>query len=126
MAVMTALNLAMVVVATVVGGLQVEVAQREHATGRLASLRSALEGVMYLVGGPVAGWLASRAFGWTAVTGAAILLSFVPIVAWLYPEARGARRDRTVFTTAAAQLKVIGRSRPMWTATAAAGESYRR
>jgi MFS family permease len=117
MAVMTALNLAMVFVNTVVGGLQVEVAQREHATGRLASLRSALEGVMYLVGGPVAGWLASRAFGWTAVTGAAILLSFVPIVAWLYPEARGARRDRTVFTTAAAQLKVIGRSRPMWTAT---------
>jgi MFS family permease len=117
MAVMTALNLAMVVVATVVGGLQVEVAQRENATGRLASLRSALEGTMYIVGGYLAGWLASHAFGWTAATGAMILLSFVPVVLWLYPEARGARLERAVFETARTHLKVIARSRPMWAAT---------
>jgi predicted MFS family arabinose efflux permease len=114
---MTALNLAMVFVNTVVGGLQVEVAQRENATGRLASLRSALEGTMYIVGGYVAGWLASRAFAWTAVTGALILLSFIPVVLWLYPEARGARLERAVFRTAATQLRVIWRSRPMWAAT---------
>ena len=54
-AVMTVLNIAMVFVSTVVGGLQVEVSQRYGATGRLASLRTGLEGVMNLLAGPVGG-----------------------------------------------------------------------
>jgi hypothetical protein len=117
MALMTALNLALVFVGTVVGGLQVEFSQTYNATGRLASLRQAIEGTMYIVGGPTAGWLATRAFGWTAATGALVLLSFVPIVALLYREPRGARADTAVFASAARHLKVIARSRPMWSAT---------
>jgi predicted MFS family arabinose efflux permease len=117
LAVMTALNFSMAVVSTVVGGLQVEVSQRQSATGRLASLRTGLEGVMSLLGGPVGGWLAVCAFGWTAVTGAGVLLSFVPVVALLYREPRGAKVDRQVWTSAQAHLKVILRSRAMWAAT---------
>src|SRR5450432_1289300 len=43
MLVMTVLNVAMVAVSTVIGGLQVEVSQRYGASGRLASLRTGLE-----------------------------------------------------------------------------------
>jgi predicted MFS family arabinose efflux permease len=113
----TLLNVAMAFVSTVVGGLQVETAQRYGATGRLASLRTALEGVMNLLAGPVSGWLAVRAFGWTAVAGACILLSFLPVVAKLYREPGGARSDRAVWTMARRQLKTIVGSRAMWGAT---------
>jgi predicted MFS family arabinose efflux permease len=112
--VMTLLNLAMVTVSVVVGGLQVEVSQRHGATGRLASLRTALEGVMSLAGGPVGGVLAVAAFGWTAAAGAGVMLSFLPVVVWLYPEARGARADTQVWTIARSHLRAIVRSREMW------------
>ena len=113
----TLLNISMAFVATVVGGLQVETAQRYSATGRLASLSKVLEGIMNLLGGPVSGWLAVRAFGWTAVAGACILGSFLPVVAIFYREAGGARRDTAVWATARRQIAVILRSRAMWGAS---------
>jgi predicted MFS family arabinose efflux permease len=116
-AVMTLLNVCMVFVSTVVGGLQVSASQRYSATGRLASLRNGLEGVMNLLSGPVGGWLAVRAFGWTALGGALVVLSFVPVVAWLYREPRGARADRAVWAVARSHLRTIVRSRSMWGAT---------
>jgi Na+/melibiose symporter-like transporter len=118
MIMMTALNAAMVVVNTNVGGLQVETAQRHGATGRLASLRSAIEGSMYLLGGPIGGLLAAQAFGWTAGAGALILFSFVPVVLLLHREPRDARANASVLTAAGAQLKAIVRSRPMLATTA--------
>jgi predicted MFS family arabinose efflux permease len=114
----TLLNIAMAFVSTVVGGLQVEVSQRYGATGRLASLRIALEGLMNLLAGPVSGWLAVRAFGWTAVAGACILCSFLPVVAILYREPGGAVRNLAVWASARRQLRVIVGSRAMWGATA--------
>src|SRR4051794_9012647 len=117
MIVMTALNLAMVAVSTVVGGLQVEISQRYGATGRLASLRTALEGVMNLAGGPISGLLAVCAFGWTTATGAIVMFSFLPVVYWLYREPRGARADRAVWATARSHMRSIVGSRAMWGAT---------
>lgn len=116
-AVMTGLNVAMVFVSTVVGGLQVEVSQRYGATGRLASLRTGLEGAMNLLAGPVGGWLAVRTFGWTAVGGALVVLSYLPVVAWLYREPAGARTNRAVWAIAASHWRTIVRSRAMWGAT---------
>jgi len=113
----TLLNIVMAVVSTVVGGLQVETSQRYGATGRLASLRIALEGVMNLLGGPVSGWLAVRAFGWTAVAGACVLGAFLPVVAVYYREPGGAMRNVAVFASTRRQLAVILRSRAMWAAT---------
>jgi predicted MFS family arabinose efflux permease len=115
--VMTLLNLAMVTVSVVVGGLQVEVSQRYGATGRLASLRTALEGVMNLAAGPAGGFLAVCAFGWTAAAGAGVMLSFLPVVIWLYPERRGARANAAVWATARSHMRAIVRSRAMWGAT---------
>jgi Na+/melibiose symporter-like transporter len=116
MVVMTALNVAMVFVSAAVGGLLVETAQRHGATGRLSALRVGLVGVMSLCAGPVGGWLAGRRFGWTPATGALIVLSFVPVAAWLCREPRGARADAAVFPAARARLREIVRSRAMWAA----------
>ncbi len=113
--VMVVLNLAMVVVSTAVGGLQVALSQRYGATGRLASLRAAIEGVQVIAGGPVAGLLASVAFGWTTLTGALILASFIPVVALLYREPRAPQRPATVWADARAQFRTIAQSRAMWT-----------
>ncbi len=115
--VMTALNLAMVAVSTVIGGLQVEVSQRYGATGRLASLRTAIEGTMDLLAGPVGGFLAVCAFAWTAAGGAVVMLSFLPVVLFFYREPPGARGNADVWATARSHFKTIVRSRAMWTTT---------
>jgi MFS family permease len=118
MAVMVALNAAMVVVSTALGGMLVEEGQKHGATGRLSSLRMGLEGVMSLVAGPLGGWLAARTFGWTAGAGAAIVFSLAPLAFFYIREPRRAVRDRAVWATARQQLAHIVRSRPMWGATA--------
>jgi Na+/melibiose symporter-like transporter len=91
LAVAVAANAALALVSTSVGGLLVEVGQREGATGRLGALRQALVGVINLVVGPLGGWLAGRAFGWTVGLGALVVGSFVPVVAALDREPPGSR-----------------------------------
>jgi Na+/melibiose symporter-like transporter len=81
-----AANAALAIVSTNVSGLLVEVGQREGATGRLSALRQALVGAINLVVGPLGGWLAGRAFGWTVGAGVLVVGSFVPVVAALARE----------------------------------------
>ncbi|HSZ83913.1 MAG TPA: hypothetical protein VLA14_16625 [Polyangia bacterium] len=81
-----AVNVALVFVSANVGGLLVEVGQRHGATGRLSSLRQTLVGGVNLAAGPIGGWLAGRAFGWTVGLGALIVGSFVPVVIALLRE----------------------------------------
>ena len=121
LALMVVLNVALVVVSTVVGGMLVEAGQRHGASGRLSSLREGLTGLMSLVAGPLGGWLASHAFGWTVGLGTAVVASFVPTAFLLAREPRGARVDTAVWTRARAQLAAIARSRGMW---AAAGLTF--
>lgn len=117
LAVMLVLNLAIVAVSTAVGGLLVEVGQRHGATGRLSALREGLIGAMSLVVGPLAGWLAARAIGWTAGAGALIWLAFVPVALWAAREPPAARTDRaSVMAGAIAHLRVLRRAPTMWSA----------
>ena len=107
-----AVNVALVVVSTNVGGLLVEVGQRHGATGRLSSLRQTLVGVINLVAGPLGGWLAGRAFGWTVGLGALVVASFVPVVLVLAREPRVARAAGTTGASLRAHLGAVLRSRP--------------
>ena len=68
---MIAVNCMLVVGSTVVGGLIVEIGNRERATGRLNSSRYVVMNACTLIGGPLGGFLAARAFGLTAIAGAA-------------------------------------------------------
>lgn len=112
---MTVLNLALVTAATAVGGMLVAEGQRTGATGRLSALRSGLEGVMSLVAGKLAGFLAATTFVWTSAAGAAIVAVIVPVTLLFHDEAPTARRDVTPWKAARAQLGQIVSSRPMWT-----------
>jgi Na+/melibiose symporter-like transporter len=116
--VLVALNLAIVIVSTTVGGLLVETGQQHAATGRLSALREGLIGAMSLVAGPIGGWLAGQALGWTAATGALIWLAFIPIAAFAArePRALDAPDARRVWAAAAEHLRVIRRSPTMWSA----------
>jgi MFS family permease len=94
LAVALAVNLALVVISTNVGGLLAELGQRHGATGRLSALRQTLVGVMNLVAGPLGGLLAGRALGWTFGVGALVALSFLPVVLWGAREEGEAPRRR--------------------------------
>jgi predicted MFS family arabinose efflux permease len=118
MVVMVALNLGLVLVSTTVGGMLVETGQRYGATGRLSSLREGLVGAMQLAAGPLGGWLASHAFGWTVGAGTCVVLSFLPAVLLGVREPRLARPDHASWVRARAQVRSILRSRAMWATSA--------
>jgi hypothetical protein len=115
---MVSLNVSMVIASTSIGGLLVEVGQEAGATGRLASVRYAIDGVIYVIAGPLGGWLAARAFGWTAGLGATLVFLLVPVTMVLVKEPRRARRNLAVWSAAAAQFRLILRSKTMWGAAA--------
>jgi BT1 family len=115
---MVALNCAMVFASTSIGGILVEVGHRGGATGRLTSARYAIDGVVSIIAGPLGGWLATCAFGWTAGIGTVLLGSLVPATMRLLQEAPDARRNLGVWATAAARLRIILGSRTMWAASA--------
>jgi hypothetical protein len=85
---MIAVNCMLVVGSTVVGGIAVEIGQQARATGRLNSARYFVMNACTLIGGPLGGFLAARAFGLTTVAGAVIALSVVPFAWWMVKEPR--------------------------------------
>jgi MFS family permease len=113
---MVILNLAMVIASTTIGGVLVEAGQQGGATGRLAAVRYGIDGVINVIAGPLGGWLAARAFGWTAGIGALLLFSMAPLTLWFAREERGARRNLEVWAAAAEQFRHILRSKTMWAA----------
>ncbi len=115
---MVILNASMVVATTSLGGILVEAGQEGGATGRLASIRYAIDGVINVITGPLGGWLAARAFGWTAGLGAMLLFLLVPVTMVLVKEPRVARPNLEVWSATAVQLRLIVRSKSMWAASA--------
>ena len=111
-----ALACVMVIASTSTGGLMVEQGQRYGATGRLASLRQSLEGVIALVGGPLGGWLVTQAFGLTVGIGAGLMFALVPATLFLLREPTTAKRDANIGKNLLAQLKNVFESRTMWAA----------
>jgi hypothetical protein len=112
------LNTMMVITSTVIGGVLVEAGQEGGATGRLASVRYAVDNIISIIVGPLGGWLADRAFGLTAGIGAFLLLSMVPATIFLLREPPVAKRNLEVWSNAAAQFRIILRSGTMWAAAA--------
>jgi Na+/melibiose symporter-like transporter len=113
---MIAVNCMLVVGSTVVGGIAVEIGQQEHATGRLNSARYSVMNACTLIGGPLGGFLAARAFGLTTIAGAMIALSVVPFALWMVKEPRSATTNSQAWVTAKAQFRTLLRSKTLWTA----------
>jgi predicted MFS family arabinose efflux permease len=113
-----AVNAMLVVGSTVIGGVMVEAGQRHGATGRLTSARYAVQNICVLLGGPTGGFLATRPFGLTGVTGGAVAVSVVPFAWWLLREPAIARRSTDAWARAKRELENLLRAGPLWAAAA--------
>lgn len=113
---MIAVNCMLVVGSTVVGGLIVEIGNRERATGRLNSSRYVVMNACTLIGGPLGGFLAARAFGLTAVAGALIALSVVPFALWMIKEPPIEHKESQAWNNAKAEFRKLMQSKTLWSA----------
>jgi predicted MFS family arabinose efflux permease len=113
---MVAVNCMLVVGSTVAGGLIVEIGNREQATGRLNSSRYFVMNACTLIGGPLGGFLAARAFGFTAVSGAIIAMSVVPFAFWMIKEPRVTQSNSQSLIVAKQQFVTLMKSKTLWSA----------
>ncbi|MBV8614705.1 MAG: MFS transporter [Acetobacteraceae bacterium] len=108
------LNVFMVVCSTVIGGYMVETARATAGSGRLTAVRQFVQQGCAIVTGPVAGWLASLAFLWTALACGGVMALLVPVAALFLRERRRPVAAREVLANARAQLGSIATARTMW------------
>lgn len=109
----TLMNIALVFVSTVSGGLLVEGGRMFRATGRLSAWRVVAMNLASL-GVPLGAFIASWTLGFTALAAAVPLFLVCALTFFLYREERVARRDPQVWIGILNQLKVAGRSRALW------------
>ena len=107
-------NTFMVIVSTAVGGYMVETAQATSGSGRLTAVRQFIQQACLVINGPVAGYLASIAFGWTAAACGSIMFLLVPVTILFLHEQRQRLDSREVLANAHSQLVKIGTARTMW------------
>jgi predicted MFS family arabinose efflux permease len=107
-------NTFMVVSSTVMGGLMVEAGQKYGISGRVTSIRQALQSAVSLGNGILGGYLAAAAFGWTVGIATALLLVLALTTFFVLTERPVAVRDRDVLTNASRELGSLFRSRTLW------------
>jgi len=110
------LNTFMVIASTVVGGYMVETAQAISGSGRLTAVRQFVEQGCFIISGPSAGFLASIAFGWTAMACGGIMFLLVPATILFLHEQQRRMDSRQLLDNARKQLVKIGTARTMWAA----------
>jgi MFS family permease len=110
------INVFMMTTSTAVGGYMVETAQATSGSGRLTAIRQFIQQACFVVNGPVAGYLASIAFGWTAAACGGIMFLLVPVTILFLQEQRRRLDSREVLDNAKKQLYKIGTARTMWAA----------
>lgn len=71
------LNVGLVLASTAMGGLQVEAGQLFGLPGRISSLRQVVVSIALVAGPLLGGWLAKKAFGYTAGVGTLVMLALV-------------------------------------------------
>lgn len=111
LAVYLAINVALVVVSSVIGGLLVENGQRHAATGRLTSASISSRHAGYLIAGPAGGWLAGMPLGYTAAAGAGLTGL---LVATAYVARAHLRRASA--SAQGAGIRELVRTRSVWVA----------
>ena len=111
----TLMNIALVFVSTVAGGLLVEGGQTFSATGRLSAWRVVAMNIASL-GIPLGAFIATGSLGWTAMAAALPLFVVCGLTFFYYREPRVARVDPRVWTGIRTQLKATVRSRAVWAA----------
>ena len=110
------INVFMVIASTVIGGFLVETAHAISGSGRLTAIRQVVMQGCGIVNGPIAGYLASIAFGWTAGACGGVMLLLVPVAFLFLKEQRQHLDTAQVLAKARGQLANIATARTMWAA----------
>jgi hypothetical protein len=108
------INTFMVIASTAVGGFMVETAQATSGSGRLTSIRQFIQQTCFVINGPISGYLASIAFGWTAAMCGGIIFLLVPVTILFLQEQRKPVDTGEVIPNAQSLLVNIATSRTMW------------
>src|SRR5262245_7166268 len=98
-------NAFMVIASTVMGGLMVEAGQKYGISGRVTSIRQALQSAVSVSNGILGGYLAGAAFGWTVGIAAALLFALTTATVFVLTERPLAVRDRDVLAGGARGLR---------------------
>ena len=107
-------NAFMVIASTVMGGLMVEAGRKYGISGRVTSIRQALQSAVSLSNGLLGGYLAAAAFGWTVGIATALLIVLTIATFFVLTERPLAVRDRDVLASARRELATLVRSRTLW------------
>jgi hypothetical protein len=116
LATITAMETMLVVCSTVMGALIVEVGQRLDAAGRLVAARMVVEGICAAVAGPLAGALAGVPFVISAMVGAIVAFTVVPVAFMWLNEPATAKYEVSAIADAGGELRRILQSRTLWIA----------
>src|SRR5215470_10305436 len=109
-------NAFMVIASTVMGGLMVEAGQKYGVSGRVTSVRQAVQSAVSLGNGVLGGYLASVAFGWTVGIATGLLLTLALATVFALREPPHATWSHEVLRHAAVQLRTLARSWTLWAA----------
>jgi hypothetical protein len=109
-------NTFMVIASTVMGGLMVEAGQKYGISGRITSIRQALQSIVSVGNGVLGGYLAAVAFGWTVGIATGLLLVLVVATFFTLTEHPVVARRHEVLHDAGRQLATLFRSWPLWAA----------
>jgi hypothetical protein len=110
------INVCMVLVSTVVGAYMVEIAQACSGSGRLTAVNNFVEQVALIIAGPTAGYLASIAFGFTALACGGVIFLVVPAALLFLQERPTIPAPRSHIRSAGQEISQILRARSMWLA----------
>jgi len=108
------LNSFTVVTSAVVGAAMVEAAQANAGSGRLSALRNFVQQACFVLNGPIAGFLAGIAFGWTAALCGAVMFMLIPVGLWYLHETPQVIAPREMLGNAAHQLARMAAAKTMW------------
>lgn len=112
-----AINTAMVIASTAVGGYMVEIARASASSGRLTSVRNVVEQGSFVISGVGSGYLAGLNFNWTGITCGAVTFLLVPVALWCLRESRAVSQTGSeVFRAAGSKLVQIGKAKSLWIA----------
>ncbi len=118
------INFAMVIASTAMGGYMVEVAQSSASSGRLTSVRNFVQQFSFVVMGPLGGYLASVAFGWTPISCGLIVFLIVPVTLAFMRERPHRTDSSAVLSTLRLQIRQIFQAKAMWGAAGLAALFY--
>jgi BT1 family len=110
------IDLFMVLTSTAVGGYMVEAAHASSGSGSLSSVRNFAEQFCILVSGPASGFLASIAFGITALACGSVMFLVVPGTIYFMHEKKINIDSQLFLGNAKTQLIRIGKAKTMWAA----------